>query len=183
MALPAATARLEPGDRTRLLASCLYRFSPFALGSVAALLATGTLQSILHLGSLSDLVDTAFGRAILVKASLVLALIGLGTLNRRRSLPRLREIATRGGSPGREGRLLRNILRTEVALLATVLAVTAALTSYPPPDSLAQGPFSTTGDLGAARMELTVEPARPRSERNPSLSVRPAYRRAVRPAP
>ncbi len=66
-----------------------------------------------------------------------------------------------GGPPGREGRLLRNTLRTEVALLATVLAVTAALTSYPPPDSLAQGPFSTTSDLGAARMELTVEPARP----------------------
>lgn len=160
LALPAATARLELGDRTRLLASCLCRFSPLALGSVAALLATGTLQSILHLVSLSDLIDTAFGRAILIKASLVLALIGLGALNRRRSLPRLREIATKGGSPGREGRRLRNTLRTEVALLATVLAVTAALTSYPPPDSLAQGPFSTTSNLGAARMELTVEPAK-----------------------
>ena len=44
-------------------------------------------------------------------------------------------------------------------MLAVVLGVTAALTSYPPPDSLAAGPFSTTTQLGAARMELIVDPA------------------------
>ena len=37
--------------------------------------------------------------------------------------------------------------------------MTAALTSYPPPDSLAAGPFSTATQLGAARMELIVDPA------------------------
>ena len=160
LALPAATARLDPPDRTRLLAACLYRFSPLALGAVIVLLATGTLQSVLHLSALSDLTDTAFGRAVLVKAGLIGLLIGLGAVNRRRTLPRMRRIAADGGSPGHEGRFLRSTLRTEVALLAVVLAVTAALTSYPPPDSLAQGPFTTTTDLGAARLELTVEPAR-----------------------
>ena len=159
-ALPAATRRLEAGERTRLLAESLRRFSPLALASVIALLATGIVQSILHLESLSDLTDTAFGRAILVKAGLMLLLIGLGALNRRRSIPRLRRIAAGGGSPGREGVLLRRTLRGELVLFAGVLAATAALTSYAPPDTLAGGPFSTTRDLGPARLELTVDPAR-----------------------
>jgi copper transport protein len=159
LALPAATRRLQPADRTRLLSAALLRFSPIALGAVTALLATGILQSLFHLTSVGDLFDTAFGRAILIKAVLLAALIALGALNRRRSLPRLRRIAAGGGSPGDEGRVLRRTLRTEIALLAGALAVTAALTSYPPPDSLAAGPFSTTTELGAARMELTVDPA------------------------
>jgi copper transport protein len=159
LALPAATRSLDPRDRTRLLSASLWRFSPLALLSVAALLATGILQSVLHLTAVSDLWETAFGRAILVKSCLLVALIALGALNRRRSLPRLRRLASEGGSPGDEGRLLRRTLRTEVAVLAVVLGVTAALTSYPPPDSLAAGPFSTTTELGAARMELIVDPA------------------------
>ena len=44
--------------------------------------------------------------------------------------------------------------------MVTVLGVTAALVSYPPPSS-ARGPFAGTADLGPARMELTVDPARP----------------------
>ena len=159
-ALPAATRRLEARQRTRLLAESLRRFSPLALASVIALLATGIVQSVLHLESLSDLWATAFGRAILVKAGLMLLLIGLGALNRRRSIPRLRRIAAGGGSPGREGLLLRRTLRGELVLFAGVLAATAALTSYAPPDTLAGGPFSATRDLGPARLELTVDPAR-----------------------
>lgn len=159
LALPAATSRLEPSDRTRLLSATLLRFSPIALAAVALLLATGILQSLFHLTSVDDLFDTAFGRAILIKAILLAALIALGAMNRRRSLPRLRRIAAGGGPPGAEGRVVRRTLRAEIALLAGALAVTAALTSYPPPDSLAAGPFSTATELGAARMELTVDPA------------------------
>ena len=82
LALPAATSRLEGADRTRLLAGCLARFSPIALGAVVALVATGTVQSILHLEALRDLVDAAFGRAILAKIVLLVGLVGLGALNR-----------------------------------------------------------------------------------------------------
>jgi copper transport protein len=159
LALPAATRALDPPDRTRLLSAALARFSPLALACVAALLATGILQSLFHLTAVSDLWATAFGRAILIKAVLLALLIGLGGLNRQRSLPRLRRLAAGGEAPGVEGRFLRRTLRTETAVLAVVVAVTAALTSYPPPDSLAAGPFSTTTEFGAARMELTVEPA------------------------
>ena len=44
-------------------------------------------------------------------------------------------------------------------MLVVVLGVTAVLTSYPPPGALAGGPFSGSAQLGAARLELTADPA------------------------
>ena len=156
LALPAATRRLEPDERTRLLAAVLGRFSTLALVSVAALLAGGILQSVLQLGAVDDLVDTSFGRAILVKVALVCGLLALGWLNRRRILPAL----DRPGPPGRPGLLLRRSLRAEVALGAAALAATGALAGYTPATAQTSGPFSGSADIGPARAELTVDPAR-----------------------
>jgi copper transport protein len=160
LALPAATRALDKPDRTRLLAACLRRFSPLALASVTVLLATGTYQSILYLESLGDLTGSAFGRAILVKVGLVVVLIGLGALNLRRNRPELERLAAGGAPPGGAGRLLRRVVQAEVALIVVVLAVTAALTSYPPPGAATTGPFSESTELGPARLEVTVDPAR-----------------------
>jgi copper transport protein len=164
LALPAATGRLEPTDRTRLLAASVTRFSNLALFAVAALVASGVAQAIPELESFSDFVDTAFGRALLAKIVLLLVLIGLGAWNRERARPRLAVLAIAGAPPGRTGLELRRTLRTEAALMVGVLGVTAALVAYAPPagggSADGQGPFSATKDLGPARMELTVDPAR-----------------------
>ncbi len=103
LALPSATRRLEDGDRTRLLSAVLGRFSTLALAAVAVLLAGGILQSLLELDALDDLWESAFGRAILVKAALVTALLALGALNRRRILPALRRAEGERASPGAPG--------------------------------------------------------------------------------
>ena len=158
-ALPAATRRLEPPDRTRLLAGTLGRFSVLALVSVAALLLGGILQSVLELDAWDDLLDTAYGRAIVVKSALVALLLGAGWLNRRRTLPALDRAAADGGAPGRPGRVLRRTLRAEVALGVAALAVTGALAGYSPSTAASTGPWSGSADLGPARAELTVEPA------------------------
>jgi len=160
LALPAATRRLEGADRTRLLAATLARFSTVALVAVAALLAGGIAQSLLELGAVNDLWDTAFGRAIAIKAALVVVLLGLGALNRRRTIPRLQRAASEAASPGATGVLLRRTLRAEVALGVAALAVTGALAGYPPATAQTAGPFSGSANLGPARAELTVEPAR-----------------------
>jgi copper transport protein len=159
-ALPAATRALEPGDRTRLLSAALGRFSGLALFSVALLLLGGVVQSLLELGAVDDLWGTPFGRAIAIKAALVVVLLGLGALNRRRTLPRLQRAAQQGASPGGAGVVLRRTLRAEVALGVAALAVTGALAGYPPATAVSAGPFSGSADLGPARAELTVEPAR-----------------------
>jgi copper transport protein len=162
IAMRAATARLELQDRTRLLAATVARFSALAGIAIAALLASGIVQALVSLTAVDDLLDTAFGRAVLIKAGLFSALVSIGWVNRNRLLPRLRRAASDGEPPGRTGLLLRRTLRGEAALGVAVLAVTGGLATYAPPDSqsAASGPFSASEELGPARLEATVDPAR-----------------------
>ena len=102
IALPGATRRLA-ADRSRALAAALRRFSTLALVAVAALLAGGIVQSLLELSAVRDLVETAYGRAILVKSALVAVLIGCGALNRRRTIPAVSAAAAAGAAPGPSG--------------------------------------------------------------------------------
>ncbi|HEX4363292.1 MAG TPA: CopD family protein [Solirubrobacteraceae bacterium] len=158
--LPAATRLIEAPDRTRLLAAALVRFSPIALACVAALLITGTIQALEHMNAWGQLLHTGYGRAVVIKVVLLFGLIGVGAVNRQRVVPGLRTLAASAAAPGAAGHLLRRTLRAEVALVIVVLGVTGALVSYPPPDSLAAGPFDGTTSLGPLRMEATVDPAR-----------------------
>ncbi|MCW3041421.1 MAG: copper resistance protein CopC, partial [Solirubrobacterales bacterium] len=126
--VPRAAHRLTaPADRTRLLVAVLERFSPLALGAVLALVSTGTLQSVLYLHAFGDLVREGFGRAVLAKILLVLALVVLGAVNRRRAVPRLQRLAGGDERPGGPGRLLRRTVATEIVLLLGALAATGIL--------------------------------------------------------
>ena len=109
-----------------MLGAVLGRFSPLALAAVVALAVTGTAQAVAEVGSVDALVASAYGRAVVVKAALLAALVGLGALHRRRTLPALR-------SDGPVPRLLARALWAEVALVVAALAVAGALAGYPPP--------------------------------------------------
>ena len=94
LVLPRAT-RTRPAGRERhaLLAAVLLRFSPVALGSVAVLTLAGTGLALLHLTSLYDLTDTAYGRAIFAKVALLVGAIWVAVIQREYLLPRLRRLA------------------------------------------------------------------------------------------
>ncbi len=154
-----ATRKLEPTGRSRLLAETMSRFSPFALGSVVVLAATGTIQAITYLESLSDLWDTGFGRAVGAKIILLGALIAIGAVHRRRSLPLLREAAAGDSAPDRGGKIAMRSLRSELALFAAVLTATAILVGEPPPGRAAEGPQSATTLTGDVQLDVTVDPA------------------------
>lgn len=159
LCVPAATRRLEGADRTQLLAGALARFSPVALGCVLALVATGVVQALIQISAFSELWDTPYGRAVLVKIGLILGLTCLGAVNRRRSVPRLRALAAAGSAPGATGLLLRRTLRVEVAAIAVVLTVTGALAGYAPAKTVASGPVQVTSTVGPAQLSLDVDPA------------------------
>ena len=156
-ALRGATARLEPVDRTRLLAAVVGRFSTLAGVAIAVLLLTGVVQGIVEVRTFPHLLDTAFGRAVLIKLVVAIGIVSLGYVNRQRLLPALRAA---GDSPGRAGVLLRRTLRAELALGLVAIAATGALSGYAPSIAVSSGPYSTSAILGAARMEVTVDPAR-----------------------
>ena len=149
LVLRGATRELEPAERTRALATTVGRFSALAGGAIALLLATGVLQAVIGMSAFGELLDTPYGRAVLVKLGLLAAIVGLGWVNRRRSLPRLRRAAAGGVSPGAAGVLLRRTLRAEAALALAVLGATGALAGYPPAETVASGPFAT--DARSAR--------------------------------
>jgi copper transport protein len=159
-ALPAATRRLEGPQRTRLLLATLTRFSAAALACVVAIALTGVIQAYIDVRGFHGLLHTTYGALVIVKAALLLALLGFGWLNRGRVIPALERLAGAGDPPGGSGVIARRSLRGELALMLAVLGVTAALVSYTPPIDIASGPFSTTTTLGAAQLELTVDPAR-----------------------
>ena len=183
LALPAATRELRGPDRTRLLLAALARFSPLALAAVLTIAITGVVQAYIDVRTLEGLLHTTYGALIIAKVALLLALIGLGWVNRERVLPALQRIAAggapgaatastpaviagdargvaRGSAPGATGVLARRTLRSELTLMLVVFAVTAALIGYAPPIDAASGPFSTNTTFGPAELELTVEPAK-----------------------
>ncbi|MEA2382403.1 MAG: copper transport protein [Solirubrobacteraceae bacterium] len=160
LVVPAATRKLEAPERSRLLAAVLLRFSPIALGCVVALAATGTAQALIDMGGLSPLTTTAFGRAVLIKVALLLALVAVGAVNRQRVVPALKGLAAGGEPPGAAGRVLRRTLRGEVALVIVVLGVTSALVSYAPPVATGSGPVSKTTTMGPIELQATIDPAR-----------------------
>ncbi len=137
----------------------LARFSPIALGSVIAIAITGTIQAIVEVGSFGAFIDTAFGRAVLIKIGLLVVLIGLGAVNRQRLLPAAARLAAAAETLGAVGRSIRRNLRVEVALVVVVLGVTAALVAYPPSEAEREGPQSGETRIGDAVLEYTVDPA------------------------
>jgi copper transport protein len=159
LCVPAATRKLAGPDRTRLLAATLGRFSPIALACVIALAVTGVIQALLQVDAFGELLHTAYGRAVLIKAGLLVLLVGLAAVNRRRTVPRLRSLADDGGMPGSAGVVLRRTLRAEVAVIAVVLVVTGALAGYAPAKTVASGPQQLTATIGPAQLSLDVDPA------------------------
>ena len=56
--------------------------------------------------------------------------------------------------------LLRRTLRAELALGLVALAATGALSSYAPSVAESSGPYATSVNVGPARVEVTVDPAK-----------------------
>jgi copper transport protein len=86
---PASRLAGRPVNRKRRAATAeavraVERFSPLALACVGAILLTGTYQAWRNVGSWPALVDTTYGRLLLVKIGALCVLIGLGYLARIR---------------------------------------------------------------------------------------------------
>lgn len=147
------------GDRWSLAAEAVPRFSTLAVASVIALVATGLVSGFLEVRSWQALWETTYGRLLLVKVGLLLALVALGAFNNRVSVPLLRSGAA--DPPAR--RRFAQAVSAELALMLVVVGVTAALVAEPPAKAqaaLAAGPVSREGGIGPYAYSVTVDPAR-----------------------
>ena len=155
--------------RVSALSEVVPRFSNVALGSVAFLVATGTIETIDHMPALDALWKTGFGVAILVKVGLLLTALVVASGNLLRTTPALaaaREDPQRAvGASG----LLSRLASGEVILVAGTVFVAALLSSLAPPppafalqnSALAQvgpGPVAHTATRAGYRLSLLVSP-------------------------
>jgi copper transport protein len=123
-AVPAALRALRVPDRKALLAAVLRRFSGVALLAVGALAVTGVVQAVVEVGSVAALRDVAFGRAVTIKAGLLLMVAGVASAHH----------ATR------DERATNRTLRTEALLVVALLATTGVLAGSAPPGGAPAGP-------------------------------------------
>jgi len=116
------------------IAPIVRRFSVMSLTSVALLIITGLVNSWILVGSVSDLFSTAYGRVLIAKVILFLAMIGLGAVNLIHLKPRLSFDLSEGTSqPGHAAakRLQFNVM-IELTLSTAIFLLVGLLGLLPP---------------------------------------------------
>lgn len=134
---PGVVRSLGATEGLATLATTVPRFSVLALGCIQALALTGFYQTWVHVDGPAALVETLYGRALLIKLLLLVPLLALGAVNRLVITPRLRAaVAVVEGAEQAERvqttRRFWRILWGEAALGVVVLGVVGLLTALPP---------------------------------------------------
>lgn len=155
--LPSLNGRAREG------ATVLTRFSEVAAALLVVLALTGTVMGWRILGGWSPLVETAYGRLLLVKVGLALLVAAIAGWNRWRLLP-----AVHSGVGHAAQRVavvsVARAVRTEAALLVVLLGVTGLLVNLSPREAPADrapvGSRVEAGPLGESRVLATLTPGR-----------------------
>ena len=107
------------------------RFSILGIISVGTLLATGIVNTYYLAGSLPALDGTDYGRLLLIKIALFLAMVAIAAVNRFRLTPQLLQHASIAASRDALRQLRRNAA-IETLAGVIVIAIVAALGTMPP---------------------------------------------------
>jgi copper transport protein len=133
-------------------------FSRVALLSVSTLALTGAYSALPHVRTLEALLDTTYGRALIVKLALVGLLLALGAVNLLFLSPLLRRAIERAA------RWLQHSVRTELTLGLLVLLTVGVLTTVAPAfDALAMQRslgFRQTVQQNHVKMVVRIAPAK-----------------------
>jgi copper transport protein len=114
--------RGEPGAAKT---QAVRRFSAMAGVALVVVAGTGLVRAVQEMSSWAQLASTAYGQAILAKVVLLIAIAGVGAVNRWRSVPAV----------PRTLHPLRRMAAVELPLMIAVLGVAAVLGALPPPSA------------------------------------------------
>jgi copper transport protein len=165
----------------RELAAILPVWSAWAMMAVIVLAFTGSAQAIIEVASPGHLVDTTYGRLVLVKVALLAVVLAVAWYSRRLVHAPQRALVTAGaGAAGDDDadedeefddveapeppvRHLRRSILAELAITAVVLGVAAALVQTPPARSAsptAAEPYTVTLSSDLYRVRFDLDPLR-----------------------
>ena len=115
----------DASGRASRVARIIVRFSPLALTGAAIVALTGFLTGWQTVGSLGALIDTSYGRVLLIKLSFLIGVAGTGAFNWKIVQPKL----AAGAGDG----LLRRSAYVELAMGIGLIIATAVLVALPAP--------------------------------------------------
>jgi putative copper export protein len=124
--LPDAWTDRPAPDRLAMLAPAVDRFATVALVTIAIAGVTGVANSLLNVAALNDLVDSGYGRTVVLKLSLFAGILGFGAVNhymvRRSLVSELKE-----GRASSAQRVFRKTIAAELAIAVGIMAATGLL--------------------------------------------------------
>ncbi|HLJ00211.1 MAG TPA: copper homeostasis membrane protein CopD [Bradyrhizobium sp.] len=95
------------------------RFSTLGIVAVAIVLVSGTINASFLVNGAHSLIDTTYGRLLLLKITLFAAMLCLAGVNRQHLLPKLHD----GVAPDQSLRIIRRLLRHSLAEIGLGLAI------------------------------------------------------------
>jgi copper transport protein len=123
MMVAAVPRVLRTDDGFAKVAVLVRTFSPFALAMAGIAVFTGTVNALVHIGAVSELWSTSYGRVLALKVGVVLLTLTIGAYNWKVVKPGLgTEVATAD---------LRRSARTEIAMAVIIVIITAVLVATP----------------------------------------------------
>jgi copper transport protein len=134
--------------------SAAKRFSFVAGFAIFVVAATGVLRAVNEIGGWEPLLDSTYGRLVIAKSVLIVALGGLGATNR------FRNVRNAGSAP--QG--LQKVGRVEVGVAVVTLALAGLLSSSVPPVSIAAAAEEARVTVegrdfaGTVQATFTIEP-------------------------
>lgn len=128
-------------------APSLQWFSRTAGFAVPVIVITGTLQAWLMLDGFGQILDSRYGRTLIVKVCLVIVLIALGAVSRK-------------AMQRKQSGTLRQSMGIEVLFGLIILALTSTLVAMPPKGEIEPAPLSSSSFQGQMIVELSLTSAR-----------------------
>jgi copper resistance protein D len=155
-------------DDLNLARAATLRFSILGMAAVAALLATGLINSWYLVGSTAALLGTYYGHLLLFKLALFLGMVAIAAFNWSRLTPGLVQTDSVAAAQAARRRLYRSAT-IEVAAGAIIVAIVAVLGTQPPANHADH--HSTSGAIpadatfqhihtGEGMADVMIEPGR-----------------------
>lgn len=144
-------AFLLPRANGRELGAILPIWSRWAAAAVGALIFAGVVQALIEVSTPAGLINSSYGRLLLVKVGLAAVVLAVAAYSRRLVKSRAAE-----ESPGP----LRRIVLVELAITAVVLGVTSVLVQIPPPrtaEAAETGATNTTVSQTLASDDMSLQ--------------------------
>jgi copper transport protein len=113
------------------LGASIEKFSPLAIMSVLVIAITGIIQSSSFVGSFDALLNTDYGRALLLKISVFLVLIAFGALHQFVVAPKITAWRAKAETQEEAARRFRISITAEALISIITLAAAAAMTLLP----------------------------------------------------